>query len=189
MEKEYINITDYKKMGFNFSFDNMVKVLLSAKEEGDLVYCSFNGHLFYSDTITEEQAYLDYYDMLKQEREYYKENKNEVVIGIISSAASRLCVPDELYKDYITSVISWSHSPDTLQIFDYTKKLSENILSGYKEDEYIKRFKGFADDRKLFLLRILNKYYDNRYKNYFINVLDLEDMNKHVNQIGRNNII
>ena len=72
----------------------------------------------------------------------------------ISSAASRLCIPDELYKEYITSVISWFHSSDTLQIFDYTKILSENILSGYKEDEYMKRFKEFSDDRKLLYLEL-----------------------------------
>ena len=178
MKKEYLNITDYKEMGYGFSFDKMVEVLLSAKKKGDLVYCSFNGVLFYSDTITENQAYLKYYDMLKKEKEYYKNNKNEIAVKILSSFTSRLCIPDELFKNFTCSVIYWSKFPDELQVIDYIIKLSENIFTGDNVNEIMLRFKGFSDDRKNFALKIINKYFDNKYKNYFINVIGLENNNK-----------
>ena len=178
MEKEYIDIEDYEKMGFNYSFDKMVDVLLSAKKKGDLVYCSFNGHLFYSDTITESTAYLDYYDMLKKEKDYYNNNRSEITLSIISSFASNRCIPDDLYKNYVTSLVSWSHLSDALQVFDCVNKLTENILTGHNIDEVLLRFKGFTDDRKEFALKIINDFYADEYKNYFINVLGLEKYNK-----------
>ena len=47
MVKNYKEVSIYKE-----SFDDMIKRLLEAKENNELVYTTFNGHTFYSDKIT-----------------------------------------------------------------------------------------------------------------------------------------
>ena len=39
--------------------ENVVNILLAYKENGYHVYCEFNGHRLYSDTVTMESAYLE----------------------------------------------------------------------------------------------------------------------------------
>ena len=50
------------------SLDSVVDKLLMAKERGEQLYCDFEGHLLYSDTVTLEDAYKEVTGQTKEER-------------------------------------------------------------------------------------------------------------------------
>lgn len=76
----------YRKLEFYYgSIKDFVYLLLQYKEKGELVYADFNGHRFYSDTITMDGAYkeitgktkaeFDY--MVKEQEDAWEEQKRE----------------------------------------------------------------------------------------------------------------
>ena len=68
MIKDYKKIIDYSK-----TLDQMIELLLDYKEKGELVYCDFNGHILYSDTVTMDSAYLEICGVTKEEFDKQKE--------------------------------------------------------------------------------------------------------------------
>lgn len=76
----------YRKLEFYYgSISDFVYLLLQYKEKGELVYADFNGHRFYSDTVTMDGAYkeitgktkaeFDY--MVKEQEDAWEEQKRE----------------------------------------------------------------------------------------------------------------
>lgn len=76
----------YRKLEFYYgSIEDFVYLLLHYKEKGELVYADFNGHRFYSDTVTMDGAYkeitgktkaeFDY--MVKEQEDAWEEQKRE----------------------------------------------------------------------------------------------------------------
>ena len=76
----------YRKLEFYYgSIEDFVYLLLHYKEKGELVYADFNGHRFYSDTVTMDKAYkeitgktkaeFDY--MIKEQEDAWEERKRE----------------------------------------------------------------------------------------------------------------
>lgn len=49
--------------------DDIISELLEARLREQNVYCIFNGYILYSDTISEDDAYLAIYDCTKEEKE------------------------------------------------------------------------------------------------------------------------
>ena len=76
----------YRKLEFYYgSISDFVYLILQHKEKGELVYADFNGHRFYSDTVTMDGAYkeitgktkaeFDY--MVKEQEDAWEEQKRE----------------------------------------------------------------------------------------------------------------
>lgn len=76
----------YRKLEFYYgSIEDLVYLLLQCKEKGELAYADFNGHRFYSDTVTMDGAYkeitgktkaeFDY--MVKEQEDAWEEQKRE----------------------------------------------------------------------------------------------------------------
>ena len=81
----------YRKLEFYYgSIEDFVYLLLHYKEKGELVYADFNGHRFYSDTVTMDKAYkeitgktkaeFDY--MIKEQKDAWEEQKREHEVSI-----------------------------------------------------------------------------------------------------------
>lgn len=81
----------YRKLEFYYgSIEDFVYLLLHYKEKGELVYADFNGHRFYSDTVTMDGAYkeitgktkaeFDY--MIKEQKDAWEEQKREHEVSI-----------------------------------------------------------------------------------------------------------
>ena len=47
------------KFKAGWDLENVVYVLLAAKENGDCVYCNFNGHILHSDSVSMDSAYIE----------------------------------------------------------------------------------------------------------------------------------
>ena len=61
----------YRKLEFYYgSIEDFVYLLLHYKEKGELVYADFNGHRFYSDTVTMDGAYKEITGKTKAEFDY-----------------------------------------------------------------------------------------------------------------------
>ena len=60
------------------NIDKAVNKLLEAKSRGESVYCEFNGHILYSDTVTMDSAYLEITGLTKEahDKELEESSKN-----------------------------------------------------------------------------------------------------------------
>ena len=169
-EKELVNIWNYKNMGINFSFDDMIKVLLEAKEKGDLVYCEFNGHYFCSNTLTSvDEAYLDYHDMTKEEYTYYSENSDSIAISLIGSIF-KLALKDGMFEEYTKDIICL-RAPAFLQILDYLIRNCVDIMCDTVNEEKIERFSQFNEERNKIARDFLDKWCKEDYKEMFLEKL------------------
>ena len=70
MEKEI-------RIPFNTSLDKMVKMLLTAKNRGESVFCRYNGVVFHSDTVTMDNAYIRMFGCTKAEHKKKWRNWNK----------------------------------------------------------------------------------------------------------------
>ena len=64
--------------GWLYTLDNAVKFLIQQREQGNNIYCEFNGHKLYSADVTFDSAYLevlgmDYAAYQKKEQEWREE--------------------------------------------------------------------------------------------------------------------
>ncbi len=175
MEKRYVDIDEYVKIPYNIKFGQMVQLLLAAKEKGDLVSCSFNGHMFYSDKITEDSAYLEYYDMTKEEFERYRNNRKDIAFDLLANGVCFLCIPDELYKDYVKTIIQGSGLPDLLQVYEYVIKNVYDTLVHRSHEQYIERFNAFDESRKTIARDFINKFFNDDYRSLAMEMLNLTE--------------
>ncbi len=178
MEKRYVAIDEYVKIPFNYRFGQMVQLLLAAKEKGDLVYSSFNGHMFYSDKITEDSAYLEYYDMTKEEVERYRNNRKDIALELLTNVVGFLCIPDELYKDYVKTITQGSGIPELLQVYEYVIKNAYDTLVHRSHEQYIERFNAFDESRKTIARDFINKFFIADYRELIMKELNLHTSNK-----------
>ena len=174
---QYEDIKTYNSRDINFQFDNMVNSLLKAAAKGDFVSCEFKGNNYYSDTIRFDDPYIDYYDMLKNERDYYLKNKNEVIVNILSSSISKECIKDTKFKEYVHVIINNSRDPKRLQIYDYITKCSEDMILNNENRFNINRFNAFNNVRKSLAKQFIDYYFIDEYKQSIINYLNIEDAN------------
>ena len=66
LDKKYIDLAVYSDNKDIYTLDGMITQLMKAKFKGDLVSGNFDNHIFYSDSITFDSAYLECYDMTKK---------------------------------------------------------------------------------------------------------------------------
>jgi hypothetical protein len=68
----------YRKLEFYYgSISDFVYLLLQYKEKGELVYADFNGHRFYSDTVTMDGAYKEITGKTKAEFDYMVKERED----------------------------------------------------------------------------------------------------------------
>ena len=68
----------YRKLEFYYgSISDFVYLLLHYKEKGELVYADFNGHRFYSDTVTMDKAYKEITGKTKAEFDYMVKERED----------------------------------------------------------------------------------------------------------------
>ena len=73
------------EVAFGETLDDVIDMLLKAKEDGESVCCNFNGHKLCSDTVTPDSAYkeifglkkAEYYEYCKKQDEKYSEKLDE----------------------------------------------------------------------------------------------------------------
>ena len=70
---------EYKEIRFfaGCTIEHAVAELLEYKKRGELVCCSFNGHMLYSDNVTVDSAYLEIVGMTKEEFDKEQERQRE----------------------------------------------------------------------------------------------------------------
>ena len=159
MEKQLKRIEELMPEIFQYSFDEMIKALQEAKGKGEHAYCNFNGYMFYSDTIDEKKAYLEYYDMTKEEKQHYEQERYKITTDIITSAYARLFISDGLYREFVETIVVRGSQPDLLQTYEYTFKNAGDILCQHVKPEYIQRFSQFNESRKNIARDFVNHYF------------------------------
>ncbi len=175
MVKKYMDIRDYVDvLPLDYKFIEMVIVLLEAKRRGDLVSSNFNGHMFYSDKIELDKAYLEYYDMTYSEHLIYERDADKITFELIGHMYTDFFISTEKYKDFVKELIAYKSNPQILQIFDYVIKNTGDIIFKVKKEYYINRFNKFNDYRKNFAKEIIDKYIDEKYKDQVIEGLGLK---------------
>ena len=149
MTKQYVDIDEFKDMGIRYTFADMLDTLLEAQNKNVLVSCNFHGHMYYSDSIDIKAAYLDYYDMTKEEMDYYYENVDAIPL-----------VP--------------KHAPDLLQIYELISK----ILGRCELEKSVERLNKMNDDRKEVAYDFIDKYFTPAAKEYLLSITDIKEPKK-----------
>lgn len=81
-----------------WNIDNAVKILQDVHKKGRKVYCNFNGHILYSDTVTLDSAYLVVCGCTKAE---YLQKQQEWQDNYEKEKAEHLAKIPQLTQEYI----------------------------------------------------------------------------------------
>ena len=177
LNKKYVDLASYTDSKDIYLLDGMVLELIKAKFKGDLVSYNFDGNMFYSDTVTLDGAYLEYYDMSKKEYDYYVKNAFGVMREILMSSFNDLMIDDSVYK-YAKDIILTSSTPTDLQTHHLLIKALTDLFAGLKESESINRFKKISDKRKVYVRSYIEEYFRAIYKEDAINLLGLNELTR-----------
>jgi hypothetical protein len=172
MKKKYTYIDDYKRMDTNFTFDDMIKVLLEADNKGDMVYAKYDGKVFNSVNFNEEEAYLIQFNMTKREKEYYDTNMDRIKLSLIGNTSLCSTISDELFKEYTQLVIQADR--DTLQVLNLISRSIDDIKNNEEDSDNISRFLLLNNKKKLWASEFIETYIDDYYKDTLINLLGLQ---------------
>ena len=91
---------EYKELTFSAgcTIEEVVVKLLNCKENGELVYTKFNGHMLYSDTVTMDDAYLEIIGKTKAE---YDKEQEEWIEDIRRKEEEHKARIPELTKEWV----------------------------------------------------------------------------------------
>lgn len=137
------------------TIEQAVLRLLEAKEKGESVYCDFNGHKLYSDTVSMDSAYLEItgktkvdFDKEKEEwcKKYLEDEKNwkkhasENISNWIEKG-EKLIFP-ERYDDWIKCVITCARGIYYGLDLDYALEIMTLLKDGSTIEQVLEVFKG-----------------------------------------------
>ena len=173
MTKQYVDIDEFKDMGIRYTFADMLDTLLEAQNKNVLVSCNFHGHMYYSDSVDIKAAYLDYYDMTKEEMDYYYENVDVIPLNMLRSITPYRYVRKEMFEDFVSWIVP-KHAPDLLQIYELISK----ILGRCEVEKSVERLNKMNNDRKEVAYDFIDKYFTPAAKEYLLSITDIKEPKK-----------
>jgi hypothetical protein len=173
VNKKYVDLSTYTDTNDLHSLDRVVFELIKAKFKGDLVSYNYNDHMFYSDSVTLDNAYLEYYDMTKEEYTYYVRNVYAVMREILLSSFNDMVIDPAKYIEYKESVLI-APTPDILQTHHLLFRALNDLYVGMSESTAIDRFKQIKENRKEYAYKYIDKYFKSTFKDYSVELLELQ---------------
>ena len=174
---EYIELKKYKEMPFYYSFNDMANELIKAHHEGHLVKDTYDGEEYFSDITSWDEVYLKRYDMTKEEYDYYDTCTNDVIVEIMVSMSSQMCIDSERFYDYMICVYDLN-SPEILQENHLIASLVSDLLIGKKTSYAMYRYRKLNEERKNEIEYIINNYFNEKYKEKIIKILRANNVDK-----------
>lgn len=174
LDKKYIDLAVYSDNKDIYTLDEMITQLMKAKFKGDLVSGSFDNHMFYSDSITFDSAYLECYDMTKKEYDYYINNTYSIMRDILLNGITDLVVDRNLYI-YCKNEILTAKTPYVLQVYHLMTMALTDSFAGLNDSVSIDRFNKINNQRKQLASNFIEKYFSDTFKSYSIDLLKLNE--------------
>ncbi len=176
-EVKYISIDEIRPNTQILTFDEMVEKLLQCQRMRLHVYCNFNGQMYCSDTIDKDGAYISYYDMTKEEKDHYTINADKIALELIGNGFADLHISDEKYRNYVVRIIM-GREPMLLQLYEYTIKLSQDIILKETNPERMERFNRFSEERKIIAKDFIKEFFEEGIQEEILKGLGLNQLQK-----------
>ncbi len=160
----------------NISIDEMLREFINSNSNNYRLYCNFFGHKYYSDNTTYDTVYLDYYGLTKDDYDYYKKNKNEIVLNIASSID--FLVDNKNKFKLFKFIMKIKNSTSMLVCYDIAINLVNSFIINNPDYELILRYRNLKQDQKEYVREIINKNLKKDFLNRSLKYLKLIDRNE-----------